>query len=141
MHRRSVFEPPRLRFDDPPYTFDTLEVLIFTKSDENTAPAMLLEPPWIPLDTPKDHQKPVTLSSPRPSSSKPPPLSNYVLLATASKPPSITLDACFPESAAARSLPSGLRRRVGWLGSGPSTPPKLPLQLLHVKLSSKVYST
>ena len=54
MHRRSVFEPPKLKVDDPYYTFGTLEVLIFTKSDENTAPAMLLEPPWIPLDTPKD---------------------------------------------------------------------------------------
>ena len=45
MHRRSVFEPPRLRFDDPPYTFDTLEKLILPESDENTVNTMLLEPP------------------------------------------------------------------------------------------------
>ena len=84
MHRRSVLEPPKLKVDYPYYVFGTLEVMILVEIDENTAPAMLLEPPRVPLDTPTDHQKPVNLSLPRPSSSKPPPLSNYVLLANAS---------------------------------------------------------
>ena len=45
VHRRSVFDPPRLRFGDHPYTFDTLEKLILPESDENTVNTMLLEPP------------------------------------------------------------------------------------------------
>ena len=49
VHRRNVFEPPRLRFDDHPYTFDTLEKLIFPESDENTVNTMLLEPPRKPV--------------------------------------------------------------------------------------------
>ena len=49
VHRRNVFEPPRLRFDDHPYTFDTLEKLIFPKSDENAINTMLLEPPRKPV--------------------------------------------------------------------------------------------
>ena len=49
VHRRNVFEPPRLRFDDHPYTFDTLEKLILPKSNENTVNTMLLEPPRKPV--------------------------------------------------------------------------------------------
>ena len=49
VHRRNVFEPPRLRFDDHPYTFDTLEKLIFHESYENTVNTMLLKPPRKPV--------------------------------------------------------------------------------------------
>ena len=45
VHRRSVFEPPKLKVDYHYYVFGTLEIIIFAKSDENTAPTMLLEPP------------------------------------------------------------------------------------------------
>ena len=70
MHRRSVLEPPKLKVDYPYYVFGTLEVMILVEIDENTAPAMLLEPPLVPLDTPKDHQKPVNLDSNGPESTK-----------------------------------------------------------------------
>ncbi len=66
VHRRSVFETLKLKVDYLYYVFSSLEVLIFIKSHENTAPAMLLEPPWAPLHTPTDHQKPVNLCSPSP---------------------------------------------------------------------------
>ena len=49
VHKGSVFEPPKLKVDYHYYVFGTLEILIFMKSDENTAPAMLLEPPKKPV--------------------------------------------------------------------------------------------
>ena len=49
VHRRNVFEPPRLRFDDLPYTFDTSGKLISPESDENIVNTMLLEPPRKPV--------------------------------------------------------------------------------------------
>ena len=43
--RRNVFEPPWLRIGDHPYTFATLEIQIFPKTDENTGNTMLVDPP------------------------------------------------------------------------------------------------
>jgi hypothetical protein len=49
MHRRSVFEPPKPKAACHYYVLGTLEILILVKSDENTAPAMLLEPQEKPV--------------------------------------------------------------------------------------------
>ncbi len=49
MHRRNAFEPPKLKVDYPYYVFGTLEVMILLGIEENTAPAMLLEPPEKPV--------------------------------------------------------------------------------------------
>ena len=43
VHRRDVFEPPKPKVDYLYYVFGTLEILILVKSNENIAPAMLLE--------------------------------------------------------------------------------------------------
>ena len=45
--RRGVFEPPKPKVDYLYYVFGTLEIFILVKSVENTAPAMLLEPPRV----------------------------------------------------------------------------------------------
>jgi hypothetical protein len=44
VHRRSVFEPPKLKVDYPYYVLGTLEILILVKSDETIINTMLLEP-------------------------------------------------------------------------------------------------
>ena len=45
--RRGVFEPPKPKVDYLYYVSGTLEIFILVKSVENTAPAMLLEPPRV----------------------------------------------------------------------------------------------
>ena len=49
VHRRNVFEPPKPKVDYHYYVSVTLETLILVESHENTAPAMLLEPPGKPV--------------------------------------------------------------------------------------------
>jgi hypothetical protein len=74
VERRNVLEPPQLKVDCHYYTLGTSKVFIFLENDENTATAILLEPP----QTMRSRVFSITLNPASPSPSKPPSLTNYV---------------------------------------------------------------